>query len=311
LVTWLGAHDPDQSGVIWIERAYDSVGEGVTGFTLNGTSFAHFDNHALIVQGGWNGLGTNTVDHGSPSAFNGDFLRFDHWNASVTVNDILVNRPAAAGIYIGTTGGIILANVVSQGSIGGPGNGIGAVLMNYTGTGHVTVNDSSFNGNSESGLSIESSGAITLSNVTANNNGINYDGANLDNRTSTTAQPITLTGTNTFNGNGAGGLFIFSHGPIEVHDITSNANLIIEGVYLDNTSAVTPQPVNLVGSVHLFKNNTGGGLVINSHGAITAENVYAMNNGGWGTVLNNGGAGSIGNLIWPGKVPFQKTAGLD
>jgi hypothetical protein len=307
LIIWLGTHDPDQSGVIWIERAYDSSGEGVAGFILDGASFVHFDTHDLTIQGGWNGLGTNTVDHGSPSALNGDFLHIDHWNASVTVNDILVNRPAAIGIDIQTTaGGINLANVVSQNSIGGFANGDGAELANDTGTGNVTVNDSSFNGNGESGLGIYSSGTIALSNVTANSNGNNFLGALLDNRTSTTAQPVTLTGTSIFNGNGAGGIDIFSHGPIEVHDITSNANLITGGVYLDNTSAVIPQPVNLIGTNHLFRNNAGAGLVINSHGVISTENVDAWNNGGWGAVLNNGGTGSTRDLTLAGQSSFSQ-----
>jgi len=62
LLDWLDLNDPNQDGIIWIEGDYDSSDESASGFTLDGFDFANLDNHALTVQGGWDGLGTNTIN---------------------------------------------------------------------------------------------------------------------------------------------------------------------------------------------------------------------------------------------------------
>jgi hypothetical protein len=305
LLTWLGAHDPDQSGVIWLAKTFDSAGEGVSGFTLDGAHLTHMRNHALTIQGGWNGLGTSSVDHSDRSVFSGDFLHIDHWRAAVTVNDVLVDGPAAVGLSVNTTGNIAVADADFQNSVGGAGNGDGAVLFNYAGRGTVMLRNASFNHNAEDGLLVNSAGAIWLNGVTANNNGANFVGASVDNRSAASAQAVILLGSNTFNGNGAGGLDVFSKGAIATQgSITANNNGLTGGVYLDNTSAASSQPVSVLGPLHTFHGNGQAGLVVNSHGAISAQHLDAQGNTQWGAVLNNSGSGGAGSVIVSGWSNF-------
>jgi hypothetical protein len=297
LLTWLRTNDPNRAGVIWIEKTYDSASEGVGGFVLDGADYINLDNHALTIQGGWERPGTTSVDHNDRSVFTDDFLHIDHWNNNITINDVLVDRPSSVGLLVNTLGEIHLSNVDSQFSTGDAGNAPGAILNNFsrTGTWSVTVNDSSFNDNRGNGLLVISSGEIITHNLTANGNGFSeggHPGVMLDNRYGVSAQNITITGASMFNDNRTWGLIIYSQGVIEVHDVIANGSGT--GVYLDNTSALTPQPVSVIGSAHIFNINSGSGLIVNSHGTIYAENLSAIGNGQWGAILNNSrGSGGI------------------
>ncbi len=310
LISWLRKNDPNQAGVIWLEKTYDSAWESGTGFTLDGASFAHLDNHALTIQGGWNGSGTTSVDGSDPSVFSGDFLGIVHWNADVTVNDILVDSPGETGLHVNTLGEIHMANVDSQYSTGATAHAFGAVLSNYSTTASwdVTITNSNFTGNGDAGLNVVSSGTITLQNITANGNGFTSvggeGGATLDNRPAVKPRDVILLGINTFNDNHTHGLMIFSDGAIEVHDVTANGHLSTAGtgLYLDNPSASDPRPVSVIGTGHVFDDNTLAGLTLNSHGPIYVENLSAVGNDRWGVVLNN--AGGSGNIVMDGSNTF-------
>ena len=302
VLIWLDTNDPNVAGVIWLGRAYDSALEGGDNFVFDGDDFVNLDNHPLTIQGGWNGLGTTTVNHSDPSEFNGDYLHFFDWHAPVTINDVLVDGSTHIGLWLNTTGDINLSHVDARNNVSH-----GAALSNYLGTGNITVSDSTFEDNANEGLSAGSAGAITLNNVTANHNGSNYDGAALDNRSSTTAQPVTLNGTNVFNDNGSG-LMVFSDGPIVLHEIMASRNSIVgagSGAYLDNDEAASPQPVSVLGATHQFVDNAMGGLAINSHGPITAENILATGNGFMGGQMHNGGAGGAGGVMLTGNNAFM------
>jgi hypothetical protein len=310
LILWLRKNDPDRAGVIWLEKTYDSAWESGTGFTLDGASFVNFDNHALTIQGGWDGPGTISVDHADPAVFAGDFLRIDHWNADVTVNDIIVDSSGETGLHVNTLGEVHLANVDSHDSTGLSAHGFGAVLSNYSATASwdVTVTDSNFTGNGDAGLNVVSSGTITVQNITANRNGFTSvggeGGASLDNRPAVKPRDVILLGVNTFSDNNTHGLMIFSDGAIEVHDVTASGHLFSTGtgLYLDNTSASDPQPVILRGSTHIFDHNTMAGLMVNSDGPIYAENLSAVGNEHWGVVLNN--ARGKGDILVQGSNTF-------
>jgi hypothetical protein len=149
--------------------------------------------------------------------------------------------------------------------------------------------------------------------VTANGNGANYAGADIDNRYgSTSPQPVTFTSTNTFNDNGTG-VTVLSKGPIVVHEITAsrsrNMSIAGSGAYFDNQGAASPQPVSLLGNVHIFTYNHGAGMEINSRGAIEAENITANYNDSWGTVLANSFEGGVGALTLSGENTFYRNGG--
>jgi len=114
---------------------------------------------------------------------------------------------------------------------------------------------------------------------------------------------VTLNGTNVFNDNGSG-LTVFSNGPIVVHDLIASRNGVGHGAYLDNDEAASPQPVSVLGATHEFVDNERGGLVANSHGPLTAENILAMRNGFMGGQFHNGGAGGAGGVLITGNNAF-------
>ena len=162
---------------------------------------------------------------------------------------------------------------------------IGAYLDNSGGTGTVTVNYSTFNGNADDGLYVLSSHAISLKNITTLDNG--WDGAFLENDNALTAQPVTITSVNNFNFNGATGLVVLSRGAITAGNVTAMYNSGYNGAYLDNCDyddtsgwCLTPgsYAVTLKGSNN-FSNNGYDGLEAWASGAITANNLTADHNG--------------------------------
>ncbi len=153
------------------------------------------------------------------------------------------------GLYIHTTGVVSLKNINASDNHNG-------LSISNDGNLHlqkaVTIGGTNvFNGNYYNGLDINSYGAITLSNVTANENGdtsgfgygayvVNdgYDGG-LSGSVLPMRMPITLTGVNTFNGNYSGGLYAISAGPITTSNVTANSNGG-DGAYLYNQDSWYP-----------------------------------------------------------------------
>ena len=84
----------------------------------------------------------------------------------------------------------------------------------------------SFSGNNDTGLPIYSRGEVTLENITADNNKT-QDGAYIDNDPAS-AGNVTITGNNSFSGNGGGdgdeGLHINSRGNVTLENITASNN---------------------------------------------------------------------------------------
>jgi hypothetical protein len=240
LIAWLAANDPDRPGVIWFERTYNSAAEGVTGFTLDGTSFARMDHHPLTIQGGWNGAGTSSVDHGDPSVFSGDFLHILHWQSMVTVDTITVSSAGDTGLRVHTTGEIDLAYITSNGHHAGDSLSFGAYLDNGESAGPAAVNlrgSNVFNGN-DAGLFISSKGRIDLNDLTVNRNGwevtsplLGGYGAYIDNTRGSAS--VQMTGSNEFNDNQGYGLRVVSNDAITIETVAASRNEFI-GAWLQN-----------------------------------------------------------------------------
>ena len=117
-------------------------------------------------------------------------------------------------LRVETTGAIQADNVDVTGSHGG-----GAFLDNSSGAGSVTVTNSTFNGNTWTGLDARSDGNITLTNVDA---GGQEDGAYLD--ASTGSGNIVVTGGD-FSANTLAGLAArTADGDITLTNVTANMN---------------------------------------------------------------------------------------
>ncbi len=304
------------SGTIWISSGYDSSLEVGTTVTLDG-SLGTTANYALTLKGGWNGtLGSGTTNPATPSTFTLPLI-ITGWNADVTLSDIeITGVTSGKALDVETSKNITLTNVNVHDNTGG---GSGAYLNNTSGltsgtTDKVTVTSSQFNGNNSDGLDVFSWGAITVSNLTASSN--IGRGAALDNCSypagptcnATSAQPVTLTGSNTFTDNWLSGLEVYSIGSITTNNLTADNNGILStgtsdtyrggvGVWLENgyigAPAVTLNGINeFNGNYAAYWNGSSydphAGLVVNSSGAITANSLTADNNvAGSGAFLDN------------------------
>ncbi|MFN8410901.1 MAG: hypothetical protein U0Z26_00800 [Anaerolineales bacterium] len=229
---------------------------------------------------------------------------------SVTLSGTnIFNANAATNLNITSHGAISLSNVNSTNATG---VGSGAFLDNC----HYLVSactapskpvtlsgTNSFSGNANSGLYINSNGAITLSNVTAENN--IYRGADIYNVNATSAVGVTLTGTNKFNSNQDTGLYIQSKGLISVSNLTANTSTTDNGARLNNNSNGSTAGVTLTG-FNSFDHNAINGLNVNTNGVITISNLTATYSaGGAGAVLNN--LGSPSNATTPKGVTLSGT----
>lgn len=292
LLTYLDANEQAAAGVIWIEATYDSsVNDAVAGFTLNGISFTTMSNYALTIQGGWSGTsGSGSIDHDTPSEFNGDYLNIVNWNANITLNDILINGVAGTGLRVDTTGNIVVSEVEITNN-----NGAGADLDNTSGNGDVQVRYSSFSQNAFDGLTVYSSGAVSLSNIAANGNGTSGffgSGAYIDNTFAASDQPVYVGGGNVFNSNLDTGLVIYTRGEVNMNNTTASDSTTGSGVYIDNTFAFLDTPVNLAGE-NVFSNNSINGLEVHSDGTVTIENVIAEGNGNRGIYIDTAGDAAV------------------
>ena len=133
---------------------------------------------------------------------------------------------------------------------------------------------------------------MTASNLFSTNNGFGDPthgyGVDIENWTATTAQPVTLTGSNFISYNNLTGLWLITNGAVSINNLSADNNGAL-GAYIlncgeststDCTSAgiKTPQNVTFTGYVNL-SNNSNTGMDVWSYGTITLNNVTANNNG--------------------------------
>jgi hypothetical protein len=205
----------------------------------------------------------------------------------------------AGGANIFSYGNAVLTNIDAS------GNGEGGLYMQVEkalGGSSITINGvNNFSNNGQNGISptdgldgleLYANGTITLSNVTAigNASGAGADLGNLFHPLK--PYNVVLKGTNKFNENGEAGLLIASFGTIQVNNLMASNNTGV-GALLDNCigfgscATLSPKAVTITGYAITSHNLGGMGLMINSYGAITLNNVTAEGNGLEGTVLYN------------------------
>lgn len=220
-------------------------------------------------------------------------------NVVISNSEFSHNASQSSGLLVDAKGAITLTNVeasYNQGIERDPaspeyGNPTyetaGARLYNtsFTTAFPVTVNTSTFDYNSDDGLTIESKGLVTINKV---NTSWNYsDGMDIDNTFGTTAG-VTFKGTtwgdNAAWGNGTG-LFIYSRGNITVNYLDSYGNQYENGLIYNDLGT---------GSVTINKSNFSSngeidypGLYISSSGTVTLTSVDATGNMGDGVYIDN------------------------
>jgi hypothetical protein len=198
---------------------------------------------------------------------------------NVTVTNSSFGNNDGRGLNVLSKGSITLKNVMVYDN-GNVSNRYGAYLENETAwtPKPVTVTSSTFSNNGSNGLNIFSDGTVTLSYITASLN--TFDGAHIE-----TPGAVTLSGVNNFSGNGEDGLDVDNDGTITVAKTTANNNAGF-GILLDNSGAATPKNVLLTGFA-IAGGNSSDGIAIHTQGTVTAANLTAHNNGGYGVYINN------------------------
>ena len=174
-------------------------------------------------------------------------------------------------------------------------------ICTKTGTGKVTINDSTFdnNGPTVAGLEITSRGAVILSNVSASGNNLNAantsPGAIIHTEYSQLVSPVTITNSQ-FNLNDAGGLEVYAKGAITLTKVKANENTLGHGAYLDNGDYGIAS-ISILGSAYSdneFNNNGVIGLSVHTKGKIILNYATANGNQNVAIVLDNqSGVGSV------------------
>ena len=213
-----------------------------------------------------------------------------------------------SGLEVWTYGAIALSNLRTENNGQTGPWGYGAYLNNASGATlprNVSLSGwSAFDGNRDTGLWIQSLGAITLSSISASDNGGN--GARLQNDLAGASGGITLSGVNSFAGNGGLGLWASSYGALSVSNVAAFSNFST-GVWLDNISAPAFRPVSVGGTSNRFVDNGDLGLNITTRGAVTLSSITASMNAADGVRVNNiaSGAAAPQNVSLSGVSRFD------
>jgi hypothetical protein len=233
-------------------------------------------------------------------------------NSGVSISGYLTaNDNGPAGLEILTRGAVIAAYLTAN------GNFYGALIQNdYSTTVQMPVTltgVSTFIGNGNTGLQINSRGVITLNNITALNNGLaavdgSGSGVDIVNAGGVLPKAVYVKGVNTFSGNDEAGLTVTSYGVISITKPTSDGNGMV-GVYLDNDNGLVQSNVTISG-YGVFNGNgawggTGDGLEVWSHGAITLTNITSQFNKGYGAALNTIGLTTVHAVTLTGTNSFN------
>jgi hypothetical protein len=238
-----------------------------------------------------NGSGASLENHTAP----------DKTPKAVTITNGEFNENSSGfGLRVESKGAITLTNINAR------NNGLyGAQLNNAYANmkGGVTLvgkdDSDQFNDNGTFGLSIFTNGKIAVTHIQVNGN--QQHGAVLDND-SGTSQTVTIKDAE-FNDNMDEddvtydyGLYVISKGVITLSSVRADRNgsdspsvPVINGVLLDN-SAQNGVGVTIIDLS--TQNNEGGGLFVNTTGAITVKNVFINQNSGKGAYLRNDASGS-------------------
>jgi len=261
-------------------------------------------------------------------------------NGAVTLNNITANDNFDAGVFVDNTFAASAKSVVFNG-VGtyiGNGNGIlvfskgaittnGLTVLNSLGTGvyldnclenagvcdgfasqAVNVNGINTISNSDaSGLFIVSRSAITISSLTTSNN--TFNGVYADNWFDNSAGTITFKNyLNSFL-NGTNGVTVFSRGVVVMANVHADLNGN-NGLYLNNDYVNTTQSNVTITGTNSFSYNGLSGLLIDTYGVVTLNNIFANGNGEYGAEIDNyrGDAIAARNVTLTGVNVFNGNA---
>ena len=201
-------------------------------------------------------------------------------NKNITVNNIIARLNGGFGVYLDTcleSGGVC--------------QGLGSVSVSGS-------QPNEFIDNGSFGLQILASGAVSLTNFEASDNGQrgvyirnSYDGISAGVTIKANYTPLFGTFTNVLHNNFSHGMVVSSNGTISVDKVLS-LNNGGDGINLNNTSAITAKTLVLLNSEAW--GNASSGFELYSLGSVTVTNCSAHDNSSSGLYINN--SAGVGNI---------------
>lgn len=236
------------------------------------SSFSQNDAGGLVVITPGNIL-LNKV--AADNNLNGDGLDLDNFSGTGTIRILsTLGTNSASGNTAGYGLSAFSKNAIIINGLAASSNLNGAVLNNVTGTAAISSAGSSFDWNSNSGVTILTSGSVRLEKFSASGNLVGT-GLILEN-TSGLGSVTVLQGK--FDQNVGNGLVILTKGNVVLNQVSASANVLL-GARIDNTGTLVKN-VSILSSLgeNSFNLNGDTGLKIVSRGAVTLHNVTAMKN---------------------------------
>jgi hypothetical protein len=191
--------------------------------------------------------------------------------SSVTLNNIYSDSNAIAGVDITSKGAVTLNHVTASNNNFGTANGIS---INTTGAVTIasTLGANGASDNTGNGVSISTSGAVSISKLTTYSN--TSTNLYIDNSVGTGAVTVTTGSFN--NSDGGSGVVVTSRGAITLTDVSAYYNAV-DGIILSNETG-SSQPVTVkTSSTSLtidLSRNPGSALEITSKGTVTVSGLY-------------------------------------
>jgi len=267
--------------------------------TIKDTSFDFNDNDGVSIQ--TKGVVTWTNGGASHNRSSNGAIVSNYGAGSyrpVSLSGLTFDGNAIFGFNVQSIGAITLKNVGASNNL----NGNGATLDNCmyssgcTGVGNVTLSGtlglSDFSGNKYGGLTINSAGNISVTNVNASDNELNSGLALYNNYLNGYGNILVKNSVkndyNDFSGNGSNGAEMFSLGTITLSNISVKENGQT-GLYVYNTGSASAKNVTL--SRIISDDNEGtAGVDVYSNGVITLSYVDDRGNDSNGIRLTNSNA---------------------
>ncbi len=247
-------------------------------------------------------LTNSTIYHNGTNGVNYSGLKI-MTAGTVTVNGVTIaNNYGKAGIEIQTKNSLTIKNsAIVNTLLGGLpqiSNGIGVNLLSGS-TGNVLFENVLIKNNEGSGAWIETTGNITLKKVQGLDNG--YYGVNIGNADLITkiagGKTITISDS-IFSTNSNMNLLILASGAVTLSNINAQYSVNKYGAHVDNSLALTPQPVMITNSQ--FNYNKERGLSIFSKGEIKLNGIQIHDNTGTNEALyvSNNVAGVLSGITF-------------
>jgi hypothetical protein len=259
-------------------------GEGASATFMNST-FDNNDGAGLYVSTKGPITWTTGSANGNQANWGGNLRNVEaNTYRPITLSNVVFLDNIEIGLSIYSLGSVTLKNVSSIGNLGSYGASIDNCMSNMgacSGYGNVTISGTyglnNFDNNGSSGLTINSRGTISLTNVNASGNTGN--GIYLANFYSNAYGNIIVKSsskkTNLLMSDNITGCNINSYGTITLSNVSAEGNTN-SGFEVDNSNASTSKKVTLTGL--LAVNNGNNGVWVASGGPITISYIEGYGN---------------------------------